>query len=154
MHNDKGALLFRGTTYRFRRFWQAMKIVSLVCLALGVLLFVSEVSMGLLNPLRSLRFAVIALGSLSLLLYASARKVEFYEKGIRFPSEFVAWSDIGDYHWDGDTLIIAEKSGLLEGGATVLGGTVRVPRSQRAQVENLLAQARGRDESTANSQSE
>ena len=58
------------------------------------------------------------------------------------------------YGWDGDMLIIAERSGLLYGPPTLLGGRVRVPRSQRAQVENLLAQARWSDKSTANSQAE
>ena len=107
-------------------------------LALVVPLFVTDYSRGHLSSRFPL--ALIALVTLWLLLRPS--NVEFYEKGVRFPAEFIAWSDIGSHHWDGDTLIIAERSGLLDGGPTVLGGTVRVPRSQRAQVENLLAQAR------------
>jgi len=140
MHNDGGALLFRVTAYRFWRPWRPTKIVSLMMLALVVLLFVSDYSRGHLDRSGRFPLALIVLMTLWLLLRPS--NVEFYEKGIRFPAEFIAWSDIGRYHWDGDTLTIAERSGLLDGGPTVLGGTVRVPRSQRAQVENLLAQAR------------
>ena len=143
MNNDGGALLFRVTAYRFWRPWRPWrptKIVSLVMLALIVPLFISEYSKGGLDRSRSLPLASIALSSLLLLL--SPRKVEFYEKGIRFPGEFIAWSDIVGYRWDGDLLIIAERSGLLYGGPTLLGGTVRVPRSRRVQVLNLLVQAR------------
>jgi hypothetical protein len=140
MHNDRGALLFRVTAYRFWRPWEPTKIVALVMLALVVPLFVSEYSRGHLHRSSSFPLALIALSLLMLLLRPI--NVKFYEKGIRFPAEFIAWSDIVGYRWDGDMLIIAERSGLLYGGPTLLGGTVRVPRSQRAQVENLLAQAR------------
>jgi len=136
MHNDRGALLFKVTAYRFWRPLQPIKIVALMGLALVVFPFVSDYSRrGHLD--RSL--ALISLTFLFVLL--QPRKVEFYEKGIRFPGEFIAWSDIVGYRWDGDILIIAERSGLLYGGPTLLGGSVRVPRSQRAQVENLLAQS-------------
>jgi hypothetical protein len=137
MRNDRGALLFRVTTYRFWQPWQPTKIASLVMLALIVPLFVSDYSRrGHLD--RSLA----SLAALFLFLLLSPVNVKFYEKGIHFPAGFIAWSDIVGYRWDGDMLIIAERSGLLYGGPTLLGGTVRVPRSQRAQVENLLAQAR------------
>ena len=140
MNHDRGALFFRVTAYRFWRPWRPTKIVSLIILALVVPLFVSDYSRGHLDRSRGFPLALIAL--MSLLLMLSPRSVEFYEKGIRFPAEFIAWSDIARYHWDEDTLIIAERSRPLDGGPTVLGGTVRVPRSRRAQVENLLAQAR------------
>ena len=121
-------------------------------LALIVPLFVSDYSRR--GHLDRSSWVLFASAASILCVLLSPRNVEFYEKGIRFPGEFIAWSDIVRYRWDGDMLIIAERSGLLYGGPTLLGGTERVPRSQRAQVENLLAQARSSDESTANSQSE
>jgi hypothetical protein len=151
MRNDRGALLFRVTTYRFWRPWQPTKIFALTAFALIALVFVREYSRGHRDRLL---FTLGLIGLSSFLQLLIPLNVKFYEKGIRFPHEFIAWSDIVGYRWDGDMLIIAERSGLLYGPPTLLGGTVRVPRSQRAQVENLLAQARSSDESTAGSQSE
>ena len=90
MNNDRGALLFRVTAYRFWRPWRPTKIVSLVVLALIVPLFVSDYfRRGHLDRVPVL----ITLTFLFVLL--SPRNVEFYEKGIRFPAEFIAWSDMG-----------------------------------------------------------
>ena len=138
MHSDRGTLLFRVTAYRFWRPWEPTKIIALMMLTMSVPLFLIDYSRGHRSSWFPFLFA-----AQSLLLLLSPRNVKFYEKGIHFPHEYIAWSDIGRYRWDGNMLIIREKSGLLEGGETVLGGTVRVPRSQRAQVENLLRTAGG-----------
>ena len=141
MHNDRGALLFRVTAYRFWRPWRPTKIGHLMILVLIVPLFVSDYSRR--GHLDRSSWVLLAVAASSLCFLLSPRNVEFYEKGIRFPPEFMAWSDIVGYRWDGDLLIIAERSGPLYGGPTLLGGTVRVARPQRAQVDNLLRTAGG-----------
>lgn len=74
------------------------------------------------------------------------RHIKFYENGIFFPDEeseskdgFIGWKDIARFHWEGDILTVVPSPALTAGGELLTGGSVKVPKARRAEVERLLA---------------
>jgi hypothetical protein len=84
-------------------------------------------------------------GGLGLLTYALHPRIRFFDGGVEIPAaatgeklHFLTWQQVDRYRWDGTTLVIIGTNSVLSGGPAI-GGSARIPVSQRGAVEQILA---------------
>jgi hypothetical protein len=137
--SERGALLFRIS---------ANDTVNRVWLALGAT-FAVVVLIESWREHAPPKWPWLVLASNSMVVFFLQRRASIYENGIQLPANssgsrgrFIAWSQVERFHWDGDVLTIVPTSSVMAGAdleRPLIGGTVRIPASRRAQIENHLA---------------
>ncbi len=137
--SESGALLFRisADNQRSRYLW----------LLAGVT-FAAVVLIEARWRHRPLDWALPFLAAFYTVMFFVQRRASVYQNGIHLPADssgargrFIAWSQVERFHWDGDVLTIVPTSSVIAGadlGRPLLGGSIRVPKDKRAQIENLL----------------
>lgn len=143
MYEDRGRLLFRANGL-----WRGLGICA-GWIALAFLWIFDSGRHGWETMDMIIGVINLIYGGISVFsLVRSVRGVAFYEKGIFFPQEisgararFIYWSAVERTHWDGDVLTVVPSTSVLStgGGPRLSGGSVKVPRNRRAEVEQLLA---------------
>jgi hypothetical protein len=97
---------------------------------------------------RTPDWALPFLAAFYTVMFVVQRRASVYQNGIHLPADssgargrYIAWSQVERSHWDGDVLTIVPTSSVMEGadlGRPLLGGSLRVPKDKRAQLEALL----------------
>jgi hypothetical protein len=137
--SERGALLFRVSGYnqRYRYLW----------LLAGVS-FAAVVLIEARWRHRAPNWALLVLAAFYTVMFFVQGRAAVYQSGIHLPSDssgargrFIAWSQVERCHWDGDILTIVPTFSVMAGadlGRPLVGGSLRVPKDKRAQIENLL----------------
>lgn len=142
MDTPRGRLLF--TTRSLTR-WLAYLLVVVAAIAIGASFLEAYIKFWNIKTLVAAILAAL-LGAAD--IFRRLRYIKFYENGIFFPEEesdskdrFIGWHEIARFSWEGDVLTVVPSPILTTGGEPLTGGSVKVPKARRAEVERLLAQA-------------
>lgn len=120
--------------------WTILACSLLAAWAGLVVLSVLKPSAGrLLRALPGFAGAILSVSG-----YILYPRIKFYESGVEIPptpyynrGQFLAWSQIERYGWDGDLLVLTGTNSVLAGGPA-RGGSIRIAQRARSAVDQIV----------------